>query len=162
MKIRLRKLSLDDAPHYERLLGDDWDSIKWTATIPFPCTEAAAREWIGQRLGKHEHFYAILRQPDDEFVGAISLTEQANHDFEVGYWIGRVHAGNGYASAAVQAIIAVARSLKLPKLTAGTFPENETSAHVLIKAGFVFTETIEMDLPLRGGRRKSNEYELNL
>jgi RimJ/RimL family protein N-acetyltransferase len=156
MKIRLRKLTLDDAIHYERLLGDDWDAIKWTATIPYPCTEAAAREWIGQRLSKHEHFYAILRQPDDEFVGAISLTD------EIGYWVGRTHAGNGYASAAVQAIIALARSLKIPKLTAGTFPENETSAHILKKAGFVFTETIEMDLPLRGGVRKSNEYELKL
>jgi RimJ/RimL family protein N-acetyltransferase len=162
MKVRLRKLTLDDAPHYERLLGDDWDTIKTTGTIPCPCTAAAAREWLTQRLSKHEHFYAILRQPDDEFVGAISLTRQTNDAYEVGYWIGRAHAGKGYATAAVQAIIALARSLKIPKLLAGTFPENEISAHILQKAGFVYTHTAKMDFPLRGGLRASNEYELNL
>lgn len=161
-KVRLRPLLLDDAAHYARLLGDDWDSIKTTATIPHPCTEAAARDWLALRLEKNQHMFAILRLPDDEFVGAISLMEQNGQGYEVGYWVGREHSGNGYAFAAVQLVIALARSLKIPKLLAGTFPENETSAHILKKAGFVFTGTIEMDLPLRGGMRQSNEYELNL
>ena len=162
MNVRLRPLIIDDAVHYERLLGDDWNTIKTTATIPHPCTEAAAREWIAQRMSKHPNLFAILRQPDDEFVGAIGLVEQSSDAFEVGYWIGREHSGNGYAFAAVQLVVALARALKLPKLLAGTFPENATSAHILKKAGFVFTGTIEMDLPLRGGLRKSNEYELDL
>ena len=161
-KVRLRPLTLDDAIHYERLLGDDWDTIKTTATIPHPCTEAAARAWIAQRMDKHPNLFAILRQPDDEFVGAIGLVEQANRAFEVGYWIGREHSGNGYVTAAVQLVIAHARSLGIPKLLAGTFPENETSAHILKKAGFVFTGASEMDYPLRGGLRINNEYELDV
>ena len=71
--VRLRPITLDDAIHYERLLGDDWDAIKTTATIPCPCTEAAAREWLAPRMQMPNRLFAILRQPDDEFVGAIGL-----------------------------------------------------------------------------------------
>ena len=152
-KVRLRPLTLDDAIHYERLLGNDWDTIKMTGSIPHPCTEAAAHEWLAERLGKHPHMFAILRLPDDEFVGAIGLIEKFHNEFEVGYWIDRTHAGNGYATAAVQLVIALARSLNVPKLLAGTFPENEVSAHILKKAGFIFTGTSQVDLPLRGGLR---------
>ena len=160
--VSLRRLTLDDAVHYERLLGDDWDNIKTTATIPHPCTEAAARTWIAQRMDKHPKLFAILRQPDDEFVGAIGLVERPDDAFEIGYWIGREHSGKGYASAAVQQVIALAQSLNIPKLLAGTFPENAVSAHILQKAGFVFTGTSEVDLPLRGGLRTNNEYELDV
>ena len=72
-RVRLRPITLDDAIHYERLLGNDWDSIKTTATIPCPCTEAAAREWLAPRMKMPSYLFAILRQPDDEFVGAIGL-----------------------------------------------------------------------------------------
>lgn len=165
-KITLRALTLDDAAHYADLLGDDWDNIKTTGSIPFPCTEEAARAWLAQRLGKHPLMFAILRQSDDQFVGAIGLLEQpdkqADQAFEIGYWIGRKYAGKGYASAAVQAAIALARSLNILKLLAGTFPENVVSAHILKKAGFVFIGTSEMDFPLRGGLRTNNEYELKL
>lgn len=160
--VRLRPLTLADATHYARLLGDDWDSIKTTGTIPCPCTEEAAREWLVQRLVVHPHMFAILRQPDEEFVGAIGLVEKTAQAFEIGYWVGRIHAGKGYASAAVQAAIALARSLRIPKLLAGTFPENAASAHILKKAGFVFTGTSEMDFPMRGGLRTNHEYELKL
>ena len=162
MQVRLRPLTIDDAVHYVRLLGDDWDTIKTTATLPHPCTEAAARTWIAQRMDKHPNLFAILRQPDDEFVGAIGLVEKSSDAFEIGYWIGREHAGKGYASAAVQLVITYARSLGISKLLAGTFPENETSAHILKKAGFVFTGTSEMDFPLRGGLRTNHEYELDV
>lgn len=161
--VRLRPLTLYDAPHYARLLGDDWDSIKTTGSIPCPCTEEVALEWLAQRLGRNPHMFAILRQPDDEFVGAIGLIEQSEKQaFEIGYWIGRNYAGKGYASAAVQLVIALARSLRIPKLLAGTFPENAVSAHILKKAGFVFTGTSEMNFPLRGGLRTNHEYELKL
>ncbi|MBI1762201.1 MAG: GNAT family N-acetyltransferase [Acidobacteria bacterium] len=160
--VRLRPLSLADAAHYARLLGADWESIKTTGSIPYPCTEAAAREWLAQRLDWHPHMFAILRQPEDEFVGAIGLVEQVRQTFEIGYWVGRKYAGNGYASAAVQLVIALARSLKARKLLAGVFPENKASARILEKAGFIFTGAAEMDFPLRGGWRTNHEYELNL
>ena len=162
MQVRLRPLTIDDAVHYARLLGDDWDTIKTTATIPHPCTEAAARAWIAQRMGNHPNLFAILRQPDDEFVGAIGLVAKPDNVFEVGYWVGRMHSGNGYAFAALQALIELARSLNVPKLLAGTFPENHASARVLQKAGFVFTGTSEMDFPMRGGLRINHEYELDV
>ncbi len=162
MQVRLRPLTIDDAVHYARLLGDDWDTIKTTATIPHPCTEAAARVWIAQRMDKHPNLFAILRQPDDELVGAIGLVEQANRAFEVGYWIGREHSGNGYATAAVQLVIAHAQSLEIPKLLAGVFPENAASARILEKSGFTFTGTSQVDLPLRGGLRTNHEYEFDV
>ena len=162
VKVRLRPLVLDDAVHYARLLGDDWDNIKTTATIPHPCTEAAARTWIAQRMDKHPNLFAILRQPDDEFVGAIGLVEKSDDAFEVGYWIGREHSGKGYATVAVQLVIALVPSLNVSKLLAGVFPENAASARILEKNGFRFTGISQVNLPLRGGLRTNHEYELDV
>ncbi len=161
-KLILRPLTVDDAVHYARLLGDDSASIQMTATIPDPCTEADAREWLTLRLGRGERMFAILKAADDEFVGTLGMIQQPGDTFVLGYWVGRVHAGQGYASEAVRLVAEYARRLGAAKLCAETFPENTASGRVLEKAGFVLTGTTQHDFPLRGGWRTNNEYELKL
>jgi RimJ/RimL family protein N-acetyltransferase len=157
--IVLRPLALADAAHFARLLGDDWGSIGMTGTIPYPCTEEAAREWLAQRLGKGNHMFAIVSVADREFTGSIGL-HPAHAAFVLGYWVGRIHSGKGYASEAARLAVEYARTLGAVKLLAETFPENLASQRVLEKAGFVLVGTELRDLPLRGGLRLSNQYEL--
>jgi [ribosomal protein S5]-alanine N-acetyltransferase len=159
-KLILRPLTIDDAIHYERLLGDDSASIQMTATIPDPCTETGAREWLTLRLSRGELLFAI--EADGAVVGTIGMIEQPGASYVLGYWIGRVHAGKGYASEAVRLIVEYARTLGAAKLLAETFPENYASGRVLTKAGFVLMGTSVHDFPLRGGLRTNYEYELKL
>lgn len=160
--ITLRPLTLDDAIHYERLLGNDSAAIQMTATLPDPCTEAGARAWMEPRLNRGERLFAIVTVAEQEMIGALGLIEQPGNIFVLGYWIGRVHSGQGYATEAVRQAIELARSLDAKKLLAETFPENIASGRVLTKSGFLFTGTTMHNFPLRGGLRTNYQYELRL
>jgi [ribosomal protein S5]-alanine N-acetyltransferase len=161
-KVSLRPLRLDDAGHYARLLGDDSAAIQMTATLPDPCTEEGARAWLTHRLGRGERLFAIVNAADQEVVGTIGLIEQPDKTFVLGYWVGRIHTGKGFASEAVRLVVEYARGLGAVRLFAETFPENTASGRVLEKAGFVFLGTTMHDFPLRGGLRTNHQYELRL
>jgi len=157
--VTLRPLAVDDAPHFARLLGSDSAAIRMTATIPDPCTEEAARRWLADRLAKEGSHFAILAGPAGEFVGSIGLFP---HDeaLELGYWVGRAHAGKGYATAAVRLALRHARSMGATRIVAETFPENGASERVLEKAGFARAGSALRDFPMRGGPRESHLFEL--
>ena len=160
--ITLRPLTLDDAIHYERLLGTDSAAIQMTATLPDPCTKAGARAWIEPRLNRGERLFAIVTTPGQEVVGALGLIDQSDNTFVLGYWIGRIYSGQGYATEAVRQAIELARSWHAKKLRADTFPENVASGRVLTKSGFLFTGATMQNFPLRGGLRTNYQYELRL
>ncbi len=159
--ILLRRLTLDDAVHFERLLGHDSASVQMMATMPDPCTEEAARGWIEMRTNGGGHLFAITRTSDGEFLGGIGFGG-APEAFVLGYWLGRPYWGCGYVTEAVQMIVGYARSLGGEKLHAETWPTNPASARVLEKAGFRNLGTSVVDIPQRGGLRESCQYELVL
>lgn len=160
-RLCLRPLTLDDAQHYARLLGNDSASVQMTATHPDPCTEEAARHWLAHRLAGDEQMFAITRLPDGEFVGAIGLLTVAPTGV-VGYWIGRAYGGQGYATEALQLLINAARDQGVNRLRAETFPTNTASQRVLLKTGFVFVGQEQRFFEQRGGWRAVNQYELTL
>jgi len=160
--ITVRPLRLDDAVHYERLLGNDSAAIQMTATLPDPCTEAGARAWMEPRLSRGERLFAIVTAAEQEMLGALGLIEQSDDTFVLGYWIGRIYSGQGYATEAVRQAIALARSWHAKKLLAETFPENVASGRVLAKSGVLFTGAAMHNFPLRGGLRTNYQYELRL
>jgi RimJ/RimL family protein N-acetyltransferase len=69
----------------------------------------------------------------------------------VGYWIGRPHWGQGYATEALRLVILRARALGAQGLLAETFPENPASARVLAKCGFRDRGMGLRHYPARGG-----------
>ena len=80
-----------------------------------------AEEWIDKHpalraLGS-EYIYAITRAEDRVLVGAIALRPIADQHENLGYWIGRDYWGNGYATAAARALIAL--GVQVPGLPAG-------------------------------------------
>jgi RimJ/RimL family protein N-acetyltransferase len=152
-KIRLRPLKLEDAPEFERLLGNDRDAIFQTERLPFPCTAEGAREWIALRTEPGMHSFAILRAEDGDFAGCIGIGGPPGR-IGMGYWIGRIHWNRGYASEAVRLMIGLARQLGIPEVRAEAFAENPASSRVLLKAGFEEHPGITRDLPHRGGVRQ--------
>lgn len=149
-RLALRPLRAEDATHLVALLGDDRDAVLQMSHMPWPCTPAAAREWIALRTQPGAATFAITRVDDEAFLGAIGfggLREMPT----VGYWIGRRYWDDGYATEALQLVIAHVRGLGAKGLQAETFPENPASARVLAKCGFRERGTVRRNYPGRGG-----------
>jgi ribosomal-protein-alanine N-acetyltransferase len=76
----------------------------------------------------------------DEIVGTLTLsgiTRGAFESADLGYWTDHRLQGQGLMSAAVGAVVAIARDgLGLHRLQASTLPENDRSQAVLARAGF--------------------------
>lgn len=160
-RLILRKLVLEDAIHFARLLSHDSESARMMATMPDPCTEASARLWIKRRLAADGYPFAIVRAEDGAFLGGIGCAGPLDA-MRIGYWIGRPYWGQGYATEAVQRMIAFARALGASRLEAETFTNNSASARVLDKAGFENLGTTVINVPARGGLREIHLHVLTL
>ena len=81
----------------------------------------------------------------------------------MGYWIGRQHWGKGFATEAGQALIDIARTLKLPRLEASHFLDKPASGRVLEKLGFIPTGMSATRYSCaRGGEAMAKLYRLRL
>jgi RimJ/RimL family protein N-acetyltransferase len=160
-RLRLRLLKATDAADIARLLVNDPEAVRMTASMSEPMNEAAARDWIERRTSPDQHVFAILLAISGEFIGSIGLGGERELPY-VGYWIGRPHWNRGYATEAVQGLIEYARWLGIRSLQADTFPNNPASARVLAKAGFSNTGRIKINLPLRGGLRELEHHVIQL
>ena len=87
------------------------------------------------------YMYLVIDQGGN-IVGRVNLTDIIQEPLkkaELGYRIGEVYQGKGYATSAVKLILREAnQSHKLHRIEAGTSPQNIGSQIVLIKNGFQF------------------------
>ncbi|MGI9437625.1 MAG: GNAT family N-acetyltransferase [Geminicoccaceae bacterium] len=157
-RLYLRPLEERDAAHFERLFRDDWDAVKQTGRLPFPTTAVAMRAWIVRHTGPGGHAFFLRRKPDRDPVGAIGFGGDGPIA-EIGYAIGRIYWGQGYATEAVGAMIGFAREVGLSGLQAYSFVENPASAKVLEKAGFSEIGVIVREYPKRGGMRRVHHFK---
>ena len=136
----LRAFRLEDAPKVAEYCGD-WDLAKTTANIPHPYDQSMARGWIASHQEAFEAgeaaTFAITLADSGELVGAVGLQYEARNQLaEIGYWIGKPHWGNGYATSAAQAIIEFGFShWDLNRVQARHITTNPASGRVMEKAG---------------------------
>lgn len=103
-------------------------SAHWLALI-----EAAASSdpWV--------HGFELVRKADDVVVGRCGFKGPPSADgiVEIAYGVSPEHEGNGYATAAAQALVSFAgRNEKVCVVRAHTLPEGNASTRVLVKSGF--------------------------
>ena len=156
-RLRLRPFVLTDAEAVSTLAGDE-AVARNTLNIPHPYERAHAEEWIdshqSQFARREAVTYAATRLDDGELVGAVGLIlDPENDSAELGYWIGREHWGQGFATEAARAVVAWAfRSLGLHRIHASHFPRNPASGRVLRKLGMTHEGTLRQHV------RKWGEY----
>jgi len=80
-------------------------------------------------------------------VGGIGLDLQENDIYELGYWLGEEHWGQGIATEASRAMLSFGfNELNQTRIEAGYGDGNDASANVLKKLGFVnLGETMRLD-----------------
>ncbi|WP_420412357.1 GNAT family N-acetyltransferase [Roseibium sp.] len=143
-RLILRPVQLSDASAIEELAGKDFNVARWLTSFSWPYEDGSAEEFLGSVIGtdpqETEAIFAITL--GGVFIGIVAveapgdLTELPD-DPTLGYWIGRAFQGHGYASEAVEAVLAWAFEVYgANALAARAYEENTRSRALLRKAGF--------------------------
>lgn len=157
-RLLLHPLAIEHAGALAGLLDGDWEAIKQTGRMPYPATEGALRRWISFHVAPASHSFLMLRRADELPLGAIGFGG-GGRIAELGYVLGRVFWGRGYATEGVRAMMAHAPAAGFLGLEAYSFVDNPASARVLAKAGFNDLGVVRRDYPERGGLREVRWFE---
>ncbi|WP_374299789.1 GNAT family N-acetyltransferase [Ferrovibrio sp.] len=117
-----------------------------------------------ERLRRQEHgeAYFIYLRRNDMLLGGITLSNirrGASQCGELGYWIGKPHAGQGYMTEALTIMVQHCfATLKLHRLEAACLPENAPSRQLLSKAGFRSEGLLREYLKIDGAWRDHQLY----
>ena len=140
-RLILRPFQLSDAADVARLAGD-FGVADTTAAMPHPYEPHKAEEWIASHEAAsaegREMALAVTLRDTGELAGAIGLRDwkSVHRHADIGYWIGRPHWGNGYATEAARALVAYGfETLDLHRIFAHHFKRNPASGRVLEKVG---------------------------
>ncbi len=121
-------------------LAGEWEVARYTAFIPHPYAETDAREFIAgaaaKRAARQEAIFVLERRAEGDVIGAVGVAVDGSAG-EIGYWVGKPHWGQGYATEAVKGLLGLAfEGFGLTDVHAAVMAENAASARVLEKAGF--------------------------
>ena len=84
--------------------------------------------------------YLIHARADGTLLGSTGLSFETAEDAVTGYALARDAWGHGYATESLAAMVELARTLGVRRLTAGCHPDHRVSQRVLDKCGFVREE----------------------
>lgn len=113
----------------------DWEVSKWLSRVPYPYTEDDADEWI-RTISRKELTFNIFQ--NDSLVGGIELTPHEDNCYELGFWLGRRHWGQGFATEAGEGLLRYAvEGLGIGNFKSSYMKGNDASARVLAKLGFM-------------------------
>jgi RimJ/RimL family protein N-acetyltransferase len=140
-RLRLRRLRPRDAGLIA-LYAADPRVARATAVIPHPYPPGAAEAFVERALSPaaRDLVWALDTGEDggNGLIGLISLKPHGEGEAEIGYWVAPAFWNTGYASEAVEGLVAHAARDGWRELTAGVFQDNPASARVLTRAGFAY------------------------
>ena len=136
-RLLLRPGWAEDAPALARAIADE-TIVRNLSSAPWPFGLRDAEAFLAAPRDPILPSLLIFERTDGApmLVGACGLGRRASGNVELGYWIARAYWGCGFATEASQALIAIARTLKLARLEASHFLDNPASGRVLEKLGF--------------------------
>ena len=163
-RLLLRPGWAEDAPALARAIADE-QVVRNLATAPWPFALQDAEAFLAAPRDPALPHFLIMERTDGapRIVGACGLGRRPSGAVEMGYWIARPYWGRGFATEASQALIDIARTLKLPRLEASHFVDNPASGRVLEKLGFIPTGLSAARYSCaRGGEAIAKLYRLRL
>lgn len=144
-RFALRPLRRSDAGLIQ-LYASDRRLAEMTTTIPHPYPPGAAEAFVERTLedagGRAVWALDGSGYGSSELLGVLSLARLDRDQAEIGYWVAPALWNAGYASEAVNAVVA-ANPLGSKALFATVFQDNPGSARVLTNAGFEYVGDAE-------------------
>ncbi|MDO8356927.1 MAG: GNAT family protein [Nitrospirota bacterium] len=141
-RLLLRQFQLRDAPEVQRLAG-----VKEVAAgtfLPHPYPDGTAEQWIASQQEEFDANtlvnFAIVLLTQEILIGSIGLAIVAEHQHaRMSYWLGLPYWNHGYATEAVQAVLAYGFTQRaLHRIYAPHFSNNPASGRVLQKVGMTY------------------------
>lgn len=167
-RLFLRPISLDDAGDVQASCLD-WESVRYTSSIPYPYPEDGARKFIAEAMQKRRqgvfHLLAARRHDDQSYVGQFGLTfaEGDPDRAEISYIVAKPVWGRGFGGEMARAGIDHAfRDLGLTSLYARVFLENDASNQLVRRLGMRFERVVRIHAPARERDVDVNWYELEV
>lgn len=139
-RLVLRPFTPNDAAAVHAHLADR-EVAATTASIPHPYPPGAAEAWIGTHAPRcavgEAVVLAVTLRGTGAVVGSIEIRLVPGHRrAELGYWVGRAHWGEGYATEAADALVRWGfATLGLHRVHAAHLTRNPASGRVLAKIG---------------------------
>jgi RimJ/RimL family protein N-acetyltransferase len=153
-RMLLRPLRPSDAG-LMTLYTSDRRVAEMTTAIPHPLPPGTAEGFIAQvtRPESDEAAWAMdaTEMGGSELMGVISLKRMDRGQSEIGYWVAPALWNTGFASEAVNALVA-ANPLENKTIFASVFQDNPGSARVLTNAGFEYLGDAEAYSVARGAK----------
>ena len=163
-RLTLRPGWPEDDTALARAIGHD-RVVRNLSRAPWPYGLADAQAFLALPRGAAEpRFQIVERHNGDRLIGGIGLLTLAEgSDRELGYWLTPDAWGQGYATEAGRAVIAIARdTLRLNRLVARHFVDNPASGRVIRKLGFRETGRSRLHSLARGGEVACVDFTLDL
>ena len=163
-RLLLRPGFPEDAPALAAAIADQ-AIVRNLATAPWPYGIRDAEAFLAAPRDPVLPSFLITERTHGapRLVGACGLGRRPSGAVELGYWIARAHWGRGIATEACQALIDIARTLRLASLEGSHFVDNPASGRVLEKLGFEPTGIVAPRLSCaRGEQVPSRLYRLRL
>lgn len=157
-RLLLRPFTLHDCDEVQRLAGD-FGVADTTLSLPHPYPDGAAETWILFRndaaVHGHGFTFAMVEATTNLLIGCISLNITSEHRrAELGYWLGRAHWGNGYATEAARSVLRFGfEQLHLNRIWGAAMSRNPASSAVMLKSGMQYEGCLKQHI------RKWNRFE---
>ena len=129
---------------------NDREVTRWLSQVPYPYSLQDAEEFIARQTSGQT--FVICR--DGTVIGCIGTMG------EFGYWLGRDHWGQGFATEAAMVVLDWHFRSGGATLVSGHAVGNERSRRVLLKTGFRDTEVVDRTHKITGAKRKQQMMEL--
>lgn len=142
-RLLLRPIWPEDSQALAAGIGEE-AIVRNLARAPWPYAIEDARSFAALPAEPFHPRFLVTRARDAAVLGCIGI-EPAEHPgtVELGYWIARPHWGQGYATEAGRAVLAIAAALGHGEAVAAHFLDNPASGKVLRKLGFEPTGRVE-------------------
>jgi RimJ/RimL family protein N-acetyltransferase len=144
-RLVLRGVVRGDAEAIYRL-ASDINVAGQLSSMPHPYTLADAEAFVDRSFARDWEAEPgfVLEHRNFGLVGMLGFKKDGLGRPEVGYWLGRPYWNRGYATEALRGALKwAARDWRRKAVFAGHFVDNKASAQVLIKAGFLYTGSVE-------------------
>lgn len=163
-RLSFRDFTPADIPAVHEYASDP-EVTRWSTWGPntMDQTTSFVEDAAKAHLREDRTAYSLAAVLDGKTIGSVAVWTTDPHDLngELGYTFHRAHWGNGYATEAVNQLLAIGfTALRLQRISATCHPRNLASVRVLEKTGFTQEGRLRSHRLVRGTRRDSLLYSI--
>lgn len=163
-RLIFRDFSRSDIPAVHEYASDP-EVTRWSTWGPNTLEQTAdfVEEAAQAGIGQDRPSYSLAAVLDDTTIGSVAVwvTDSGDRNNELGYTFHRAHWGKGYATEAVEHLLALGfDALQLERITATCHPGNIGSIRVLEKSGFTPEGLLRSHRLVNGVRRDSMLFSI--